>query len=209
MSMDGQSNRNATIYIVDDDQDICDSLSDIFEEESIRAIYYRSARSFLRSIPLIGIGCILLDVNLPEMSGLEIQEHLERVGNAMPIIFMTAYGDIPMTVKALKAGASDFLEKPFRLQVLLDAVSQALSKYSKRLALREEVDRVRGLASKLTPRESEVMKAVVAGKMNKQIAYDLNVQEITIKVHRASVMRKMKAKSLAELVRKVASIEKF
>ncbi len=207
--MDGQSNRNATIYIVDDDQDICDSLSDIFEEESIRAIYYRSARSFLRSIPLIGIGCILLDVNLPEMSGLEIQEHLERVGNAMPIIFMTAYGDIPMTVKALKAGASDFLEKPFRLQVLLDAVSQALSKYSKRLALREEVDRVRGLASKLTPRESEVMKAVVAGKMNKQIAYDLNVQEITIKVHRASVMRKMKAKSLAELVRKVASIEKF
>ncbi|TMV04624.1 response regulator transcription factor [Brucella haematophila] len=209
MSMDSQSNRNATIYIVDDDQDICDSLSDIFEEESIRAIYYRSARSFLRSIPLIGIGCILLDVNLPEMSGLEIQEHLERVGNAMPIIFMTAYGDIPMTVKALKAGASDFLEKPFRLQVLLDAVSQALSKYSKRLALREEVDRVRGLASKLTPRESEVMKAVVAGKMNKQIAYDLNVQEITIKVHRASVMRKMKAKSLAELVRKVASIEKF
>ncbi|WP_328592646.1 response regulator transcription factor [Brucella haematophila] len=207
--MDSQSNRNATIYIVDDDQDICDSLSDIFEEESIRAIYYRSARSFLRSIPLIGIGCILLDVNLPEMSGLEIQEHLERVGNAMPIIFMTAYGDIPMTVKALKAGASDFLEKPFRLQVLLDAVSQALSKYSKRLALREEVDRVRGLASKLTPRESEVMKAVVAGKMNKQIAYDLNVQEITIKVHRASVMRKMKAKSLAELVRKVASIEKF
>ncbi len=207
--MDNKENRDFTIYIVDDDQEICNSLSNIFEEESLRAIYFRSARSFLRSIPLIGIGCILLDVNLPEMSGLEIQEHLDRVGSAMPIIFMTAYGDIPMTVKALMAGASDFLEKPFRLQTLLDAVSQALNKYSKRLALHDEVDQVRNLASKLTPRESEVMKAVVAGKMNKQIAYDLNVQEITIKVHRASVMRKMKAKSLAELVRKVASIEEF
>ncbi|OOL20249.1 hypothetical protein BRY73_03625 [Ochrobactrum sp. P6BS-III] len=209
MSMDNKANRDFTIYIVDDDQEICDSLSNIFEEESLRAIYFRSARSFLRPIPLIGIGCILLDVNLPEMSGLEIQEHLDRVGSAMPIIFMTAYGDIPMTVKALKAGASDFLEKPFRLQTLLDAVSQALNKYSKRLALHDEVDQVRNLASKLTPRESEVLKAVVAGKMNKQIAYDLNVQEITIKVHRASVMRKMKAKSLAELVRKVASIKEF
>lgn len=199
---------DAVIYIVDDDTDLCNALVELFASVSLKAVCYTSGKTFLASLPHGGHGCILLDVRLPGLNGLELQEHLERVGNRMPIIFMTGYGDIPMTVRALKAGAANFLEKPFRQHALLEAVNEALAADMMRVAGNHDVEHVRDLATALTPREAEVMKAVVEGLMNKQIAYDLGIKEITVKLHRASVMRKMQASSLPELVRKVAILGK-
>ncbi len=200
---------DAVIYIVDDDLDLCNALVELFASVSLKAACYATGKAFLASLPHGGHGCILLDVRLPGLNGLELQEHLERVGNRMPIIFMTGYGDIPMTVRALKAGAANFLEKPFRQHALLEAVNEALAADMKRVAGNHDVEHVRALATALTPREAEVMKGVVAGLMNKQIAYELGIKEITVKLHRASVMRKMEASSLPELVRKVAILGSY
>lgn len=200
---------DATIYIVDDDMDLCSALVGLFNSVSLTARCFASSKAFLAALPREEQhGCILLDVRLPGLNGLDLQEHLDRVGNRMPIIFMTGYGDIPMTVRALKAGAANFLEKPFRQHALLEAVSEALAKDLKRTAGNHDADHVRKLATTLTPREAEVMHAVVAGMMNKQIAFDLGIKEITVKLHRGSVMRKMQATSLAELVRKAAMLDR-
>jgi FixJ family two-component response regulator len=167
---------------------------------------FDSAAAFLEKANLNRHGCLLLDVRLPGTSGLDFQMQLERVGNRMPIIFMTGFGDIPMSVRAMKAGAVDFLTKPFKEQDILDAVAAAMERDASRRRESAQNEAVTSLAGQLTPREREVMGAVVRGLMNKQIAYELGISEVTVKLHRGNVMRKMEARSVADLVRKAELI---
>lgn len=189
------------VYVVDDDESMRESLLDLFLSLKMDAAAFDSTSAFLNSIDADRPGCILLDVRLPGVNGLDFQHQLESMGNRIPIVFMTGFGDISMSVRAMKAGAVDFLTKPFRDQDVLDAVAAALDKDS---AIRREsalTSAVLSLIETLTPREREVMDAVVLGKMNKQIAFDLGISEITVKLHRGNVMRKMQARSVADLVR--------
>lgn len=190
------------VYIIDDDPSMRDALADLFESVKIEAMCFDSTKSFLEDAGPERAGCLLLDVRLPGLSGLDFQTELERMGNKMPIVFMTGHGDVPMSVKAMKAGAVDFLIKPFRDQDILDAVSAALNKDAARRQELAASGAIAALAETLTPREKEVMAAVVKGMMNKQIAYELGITEITVKLHRGNVMRKMQARSVADLVRK-------
>lgn len=189
------------IYIVDDDISMRESLLDLFRSMSFEAQAFASPDEFLANAELSRAGCIVLDVRLPGVSGLDFQGQLERAGNRLPIIFMTGYGDISMSVRAMKAGAVDFLAKPFREQDLLDAVLAAIERdavHRRESARHQEVS---ARFETLTQREREVMEAVVQGLMNKQIAFNLGISEITVKLHRGNVMRKMQVKSVAELVR--------
>ncbi|WP_332304759.1 response regulator transcription factor [Rhizobium sp. GR12] len=190
------------VYIVDDDPSIREALVDLFLSIRTEAHAFEDARDLLDKADLKRPGCILLDVRLPGANGLDFQLHLEKIGNRMPIIFMTGHGDIPMTVRAMKAGAVDFLAKPFRDQDILDAVSVAFQKDREVRQQSATNDVVAELAKTLTRREREVMAAVVLGLMNKQIAFNLGISEITVKLHRGNVMRKMEVRSVAELVRK-------
>ena len=190
------------VYIVDDDQSMREALADLFHSMKIEANAFETAQAFLDGADLDRPGCILLDVRLPGLSGLDFQGHLDRMGSRLPIVFMTGFGDIPMSVRAMKAGAVDFLTKPFREQDILDAVTAALEKDSRRRLETAASDAVAALAETLTPREREVMASVVKGLMNKQIAFDLSISEITVKLHRGNVMRKMEVRSVADLVRK-------
>lgn len=190
------------VFIVDDDQSMREALTDLFRSMKFDAETFGSAVDFLATANLNRPGCILLDVRLPGVNGLEFQAQLERIGSKMPIIFMTGFGDIPMSVKAMKAGAVDFLTKPFKDQDILDAVATAMERDSARRQQNAQSEAVASLAGSLTPREREVMQAVVKGLMNKQIAYALGISEVTVKLHRGNVMRKMDVRSVAELVRK-------
>lgn len=190
------------VYIVDDDESMREALADLFHSMKIEAAAFETAQAFLDGADLDRPGCILLDVRLPGLSGLDFQGHLDRMGSRLPIVFMTGFGDIPMSVKAMKAGAVDFLTKPFREQDILDSVTAALEKDSRRRLETAASDAVAALAETLTPREREVMASVVKGLMNKQIAFDLGISEITVKLHRGNVMRKMEVRSVADLVRK-------
>jgi len=197
-----QTGDEPIVYVVDDDPSIREALVDLFLSVRTEARAFESAQDLLDNADLKRPGCILLDVRLPGANGLDFQLHLEKLGNQMPIIFMTGHGDIPMTVRAMKAGAVDFLAKPFRDQDILDAVSVA---FQKNRDLRQQSaanGAVTELAKTLTRREHEVMAAVVQGLMNKQIAFNLGISEITVKLHRGNVMRKMGARSVADLVRK-------
>ena len=196
------SNNTPVVYVVDDDPSIREALVDLFLSIRTQAQAFESAQDFLDNADLKRPGCILLDVRLPGANGLDFQLHLERLGNQMPIIFMTGHGDIPMTVRAMKAGAVDFLAKPFRDQDILDAVSVAFQKDRDLRQQSAASGAVTELAKTLTRREHEVMAAVVQGLMNKQIAFNLGISEITVKLHRGNVMRKMEARSVADLVRK-------
>ncbi|NEI03132.1 response regulator transcription factor [Rhizobium leguminosarum] len=190
------------VYVVDDDPSIREALVDLFLSVRTEAQAFESAQDLLDNADLKRPGCILLDVRLPGANGLDFQLHLEKLGNQMPVIFMTGHGDIPMTVRAMKAGAVDFLAKPFRDQDILDAVAVAFQK-DRDLRLQSAANgAVSELAKTLTRREHEVMAAVVQGLMNKQIAFNLGISEITVKLHRGNVMRKMEARSVADLVRK-------
>jgi FixJ family two-component response regulator len=201
-SAKAQSNETPVAYVVDDDPSIREALVDLFLSVRMEAQAFESAQDLLDKADLKRPGCILLDVRLPGANGLDFQLHLEKLGNQMPIIFMTGHGDIPMTVRAMKAGAVDFLSKPFRDQDILDAVSVAFQK-DRELRQRSAANgAVAELAGTLTRREHEVMVAVVQGLMNKQIAFNLGISEITVKLHRGNVMRKMDARSVADLVRK-------
>lgn len=198
------------VFIIDDDVSMREALTDLFRSMKFDVEAFDSAAAFLEKANLNRHGCLLLDVRLPGTSGLDFQMQLERVGNRMPIIFMTGFGDIPMSVRAMKAGAVDFLTKPFKEQDILDAVAQAMERDASRRRESAQNEAVSSLAEQLTPREREVMGAVVRGLMNKQIAYELGISEVTVKLHRGNVMRKMEARSVADLVRKAELIgEKF
>ena len=191
----------AVIYILDDDISMRESLVDLFHSMQFEAIAFASPEEFMSRADLSRPGCIVLDVRLPGVNGLDFQAHLERAGSLLPIVFMTGYGDISMSVRAMKAGAVDFLAKPFREQDILDAVLAAVDRDTSR---RREMWRHQEVITRfetLTVREREVMKAVVKGLMNKQIAFRLGISEITVKLHRGNVMRKMQVRSVAELVR--------
>lgn len=190
------------VFIVDDDQSMREALTDLFCSMKFDVEAYESVAALLEAANLNRPGCILLDVRLPGISGLDFQAQLERTGITMPIVFITGFGDIPMSVRAMKAGAVDFLTKPFKDQDILDAVAIAIERDAERRRQDTQSEAVASLARTLTPREREVMEAVVKGLMNKQIAYELGISEVTVKLHRGNVMRKMGVRSLADLVRK-------
>ena len=191
----------AIVFVVDDDERMRQSLKNLVGSVGLRVEAFASAQEFMRSKLMDVPGCLVLDVRLPGLSGLDLQKRMADAGIAIPIIFITGHGDIPMTVRAMKAGAVEFLTKPFRDQDLLDAIQQALERDRIAREQRAEIEELRGRLDSLTPREREVMGLVVAGLLNKQIAGELGTSETTIKIHRHQVMEKMGAGSLAELVR--------
>lgn len=189
------------VHIVDDDESMRLALDSLFRSVGLATRLYGSARAFLDAPRPDEPGCLVLDVRLPGISGLEFQTHLLSLDIRIPVVLMTGYGDIPMSVRAMKAGAIDFLSKPFRDQDMLDAVATGIEKDRARRAVDQSAAGLRAQYATLTPRERQVMAQVTAGRMNKQIAGDLQLSEITVKIHRAAVMRKMGARSLADLVR--------
>lgn len=195
------------VIIVDDDEGIRDSLVDILRSVGIETTAFGSTTELLAATIPNRPGCLVLDVRLPGASGLDLQAKLNSMGNRMPIVFMTGYADVPMSVRAMKAGATDFLTKPFRDQEMLDAVMAAVERDRARRSEKEASAELAGLAATLTPREAEVMALVVQGLLNKQIAYQLGVSEITVKIHRGNLMRKMKATSVVDLVLKAEQIK--
>ena len=192
---------DAVVFIVDDDAAVRRSLENLIRSVGLRAETFASAQEFLSSKRPDAPGCLVLDVRLPGLSGLDLQKRMAEADTEIPIIFITGHGDIAMTVQAMKGGAVEFLTKPFREQELLDAVQQALERDSQARRQREEIRVLRRRFASLTPREQEVMVLVVAGLANKQIAGELGASETTVKIHRHHVMEKMGAGSLADLVR--------
>ena len=189
------------VFVVDDDQAVREGTKSLIETVGLRVETFRTAREFLSSARPDAPGCLVLDVRLPGLSGLDLQRELADAGTPIPIIFITGHSDVPIAVQAMKAGAVEFLTKPFRDQQLLDAIQQAIDRDRVERRQRMEQAELRTRYESLTPREREVMARVVAGLLNKQAAAELGTAEITIKVHRAQVMRKMHAESLADLVR--------
>jgi FixJ family two-component response regulator len=196
-----QPEQESVVFVVDDDASVRDAMQRLFLSVGLQAEVFASAAEFLRSKLADVPCCLVLDVRLPGLSGLDFQTELAKANIQVPIVFMTGHGDIPMTVKAMKAGAIEFLPKPFRDQDMLDAVRLGLERDRVRREGEKAIADVRGKFASLTPREQEVMGLVTAGLMNKQIAGQLQLAEITVKLHRGSVMRKMEVKTLADLVR--------
>jgi FixJ family two-component response regulator len=190
-----------TVYIVDDDASICEGLSNLLESVGIRAQCFGSAEEFRYNLKDVQSGCLLLDARLPGVSGVEFQEDLRRLGAQLPIIFMTAHGDVPMVRKVMKAGAIEFLTKPFQKEELLHAIEIAFAQDRERREGEAIVTAIKTRIASLTDREREVMSMVTAGMLNKQIAGELDLSEITVKIHRRRVMDGMQAGSLAELVK--------
>jgi FixJ family two-component response regulator len=189
------------VYVVDDDESMRDALDNLICSIGFRVSVFSSATEFLKAPREDEPGCLILDVRLPGLSGLDLQTELKRADIDVPIIFLTGHGDIPMTVRAMKAGAIEFLTKPFREQDLLDAIDQAIRLDKENRRKRAELAELQKRFEKLTPREREVMQLVVTGMLNKQIAYKLGISEMTVKLHRIQVVQKMEADSVADLVR--------
>jgi FixJ family two-component response regulator len=194
------TSQESTVFVIDDDPLMLGALSTLLRSIGLRVETFASATEFLQhKLPPVP-SCLVLDIRLPRLSGFDLQAELGRLGSKMPIVFMTGHGDVPMSVKAMKAGAVDFLTKPFRDQDLLDAVTAALERDDKRHRQERYRSDVQARLASLTPREREVMALVASGLMNKQAAFKIGITERTVKIHRGNVMRKMQAKSLAELV---------
>jgi FixJ family two-component response regulator len=189
------------VYIIDDDPSLCEALDSLFRSVGLQARQFGSTANFLESALPDVASCIVLDIRLPGVSGLEFQAQLAKANTEIPIIFMTGHGDIPMSVRAMKAGAIDFLAKPFRDQDMLDAVATAIKLDRERRVREHAAFDLKAHFDTLTPREREVMGYVIAGLMNKQIAARVGLSEISVKIHRANMLKKMAAKSVADLVR--------
>lgn len=189
------------VVIVDDDAEVRTSIEELMLSVGIDAASFGSTRELLETELPERPGCLVLDVRMPGWSGLDLQHHLASIGNAKPIVFLTGHGDIPMSVQAMKAGAVDFLTKPFRDQNLLDAVTAAIERDLAQRAQAQVVKKHIDRFATLTPRERQVLSAVALGRLNKQIAYDLGISEVTVKLHRSSVMKKMESASIGELIR--------
>ncbi|HEY2025328.1 response regulator transcription factor [Paraburkholderia sp.] len=196
----------SVIYIVDDDGGMRRALDLLLRSVGLRVETFESPDEFLRFPHSTGPSCLILDVRLRGRSGMAFHQQIVNSGMQIPVVFMTGHGDIEMGVRAMKAGALDFLAKPFKDQDMLDAVAQALAKDSERLAAEAALTGLRALYESLSPREKEVMSFVLSGLLNKQIASEMNLSEITVKVHRGQVMRKMNARSMPDLVRKAESL---
>jgi FixJ family two-component response regulator len=198
-----------TVFIIDDDRSMRQAVQDLVESVGLRAESFATGGEFLRRERTTSPSCLVLDVRLPQMSGLDFQTRLAETGTQIPIIFITAHGDVPMSVKALKAGAVEFLTKPFRDQDLLDAIQQALQRDRTAREQQTEILNVHERYKTLTPREREVMALVVSGLLNKQIASEIGASEATVKIHRGNMMRKMQVGSLIELVRLADKLKIF
>jgi FixJ family two-component response regulator len=195
------------VHIVDDDAPLRGALASLFRSVGLSARQYGATTEFLQA-PLPDVpGCLLLDIRLPGTNGLDFQAQLHEHGILLPVVLMTGHGDVPMSVRGMKAGAVDFLQKPFRDQDMLDAVALAIARDRERRAATAKNDTLRTQFATLSPREQQVMAHVATGKMNKQVAGDLGLSEITVKIHRGAAMRKMGAKSLADLVRMAEALD--
>jgi FixJ family two-component response regulator len=199
--MPTQTNDRAIVHVVDDDASMRGALASLFDSVGLEMMAYAAARDFLATSVVDNPGCVVIDIRLPDMNGLDFQAKLIEIGIRLPVVLMTGYGDIPMSVRAMKRGAVDFLPKPFHDQDMLDAVMAAIERDRQRRLVEGDALRMQRRFETLSPREQQVMLLVTTGKMNKQVAGDLGISVITAKIHRGAAMRKMGARTLADLVR--------
>jgi FixJ family two-component response regulator len=205
--MPSHSDDRAIVHVVDDDASMRAALEGLFHSVGLAAQTYAAARDFLAKSPADQPGCIVIDIRLPDMNGLDFQARLAETGSRLPVVMMTGHGDISMSVRAMKRGAVDFLSKPFNDQDMLDAVMAAIERDRQRREADGDLSQMQQRLETLSPREKQVMQLVTGGKMNKQVAGDLGISEITVKIHRGAAMRKMGARTLADLVRMAEAVK--